>query len=374
MRKYDIIVYGASGFTASFVIEHLLQKDVSIALAGRDEKKIRKNLKDISKAQDLEVFECEPKDAAIFTHLARLIINLAGPYIFSGEEIIKACLKTKTHYMDITGETFFIENVIKNYSKEAEKYGVALINCCGFDSVPADIGVEYLKNALQSNCKIESVMILKKAILNYTTYECLIHGLKNVSTTRKLRSKGAKKENKVKKYFYNENTKSYNVIFMGTDPSVVKRTQNANKSNNKFTAEYFAYFDVGSWFNLQLFKFFFLILLFLSKFNFGVKLLLNYPSFFTFGMIKKERPNKSDLEKASFEIKFFGENQNERKNLTISGPDPGYKTTAICITNCAVSLLQCHSFEGGVFTPAQFFYSKNLHEMLQKDGIVFKLE
>lgn len=372
MRKYDIIVYGASGFTASFVIDQLLSHKANFALAGRSTKNIKKNISSIPNALDLEIFECNPCDAQNVTKEARIIINMAGPYIFSGEEIVKACLSTQTHYLDITGETFFIEKVIQKYSKEAEERKVALINCCGFDSVPADLGVEYLKDVLQSNCKIQSVMILEKSLLNFTTYESLIYGVKNANQTRRIR--GKKEGTKLKKYFYNENTNSYNVIFMGTDPSVVKRTQNFNKINNKLIAEYLAYFDVGSWFNLQLFKLFFLFLLFLCKFEFGSFLLLKFPSFFTFGKIKKERPSKLLLEESSFKIKFFGENENTKKKLTISGPDPGYKTTAICITNCAISLLQSESVEGGVFTPAQFFYKRGLCEMLEKDGIKFCVE
>lgn len=372
MRKYDIIVYGASGFTAGYVVEELLKHKANFALAGRSEQNIRRNLQDIPNTDDLEIIECSPSDAKKFSSEARIVINMAGPYIFSGEEIVKACLKTGTHYLDITGETFFIENVIKNYSKEAEEKEIAIVNCCGFDSVPADLGVEYLKDILQSNCKIQSVMCLSNTVLNYATYQSLIYGLKNVNQTRKLRNK--KDGKKLKKYFYNEDTNSYNVIFMGTDPSVVRRTQNFNKSNNKTVADYYAYFDVGSWIYLQLFKFFFLILLLFTKTEFTCNLLLKYPAFFTFGKIKKERPNKTLLERASFQLKFWGESEKQKKRLTIVGPDPGYRTTAICMVNCAFSLLQAQNVCGGVMTPAQCFYEKGLCEMLKKDGLKFLVD
>ncbi|RVD91820.1 Saccharopine dehydrogenase [Tubulinosema ratisbonensis] len=372
MRKYDIIVYGASGFTAGYVIEELLAHNSNFALAGRNKANILKNIQDIPKAQNLEIMEYDPDNAEKFTSQARIVINMAGPYIFSGEKIIQACLNTQTHYLDITGETFFIENVIKNYSKSASEKNVCIVNCCGFDSVPADLGVEYLKNVLQSNCKIQSVMKLNNSILNYTTYQSLICGIKNVNQTRKLRNK--KEGKKLKKYFYNPQTNSYNVIFMGTDPSVVKRTQCANKKNNKSVADYYAYFDVGSWLNLQLFKFFFMILLLFSKFEFTCNLLLKYPSFFTFGKIKKDRPCKQALKNASFELKFWGESEREKKILTIYGPDPGYKTTAICIVSCANSLLQSENVKGGVLTPGECFYEKGLCEILKSNGLKFLIE
>lgn len=382
-REYDIIVYGAGGYAAKYIVRELVSEKVKLALAGRNTRTIEKNIVGIEGAEQIPIIRCLPETAHCVTEKTKLLLNCAGPYIFSGDPIVKACIDTNTHYMDITGETFFIEQVRKKYDEEARRRGLYVINCCGFDSIPADIGVEHLKAALGGSAEIMSVMRLCNAYLNSTTYDSLIHGLKNAGEMKKLRchqkTTGGKKP---RKCFYNDRTGSYNVMFMGTDPSVVRRTQEYMQKKGQGCARYEAYLDVGSFFNLVIVALCFLVVMLLSMFGLGRWLLLKYPSLFTCGRVKPGGPSEDMLRKSSFEILFFGHNpeNGEKKKMVVKGPDPGYHTTAICISQAGLCLLnlvdsgntEISVREGGVLTPGSVFHGTDIVSRLHKKGVRFE--
>lgn len=79
------------------------------------------------------------------TGRARVIINCCGPYRFYGEPVIKACLETGTHQVDVTGEPEYMETIQLKYNKEAQEKGVYIVSACGFDSIPTDLGIVFLQ-------------------------------------------------------------------------------------------------------------------------------------------------------------------------------------------------------------------------------------
>lgn len=153
-KEFDLIIYGATGFTGRLAAQYLLRKNIGshlrIAIAGRDLQK----LKEVQQS-------CEIKPALIVadsTHPASIneivqkthvILSLAGPFALYGEPVIAACAKFGVHYLDITGETPFIRNMIKRYQSEAQNTGARLIPFSGFDSVPADLCVYLALDAAQ---------------------------------------------------------------------------------------------------------------------------------------------------------------------------------------------------------------------------------
>ncbi|KAK1349524.1 saccharopine dehydrogenase-like oxidoreductase [Hamiltosporidium tvaerminnensis] len=394
MKEYDIIIYGASGYTARFVIERLIKEQKRIALAGRSLSNINKNIISLDLKEDIEIFEVTVDNIDIITSKTKVLVNCCGPYIFTGEKIVKSCIEHRTHYLDITGETLFIERILNKYGEMAKRNGVFILNCCGFDSVPADMGFEYLKKHMNvDNFECESVMSLKNSFVNVATYQSLIYGLGNIQELRKLRRNEKKVKNKkIKKIFYNKLTQSYCVIFMGTDASVVKRSQNMLEEHDlSKKGEYSAYFEVGSLKNLILFMFYFGMIYFLSKFKFGRKILLAFPGFFSCYRIKPNGPTLSEIENASFSIVFWGKGVASngeiiRNKLKIDGGDPGYITTATCLTHCTVVLLNMLEekemgiknslslLEGGIFTPASVFSETDLIDRLCLKGVNFNIE
>ena len=143
-RKFDVVLYGASGFVGRQTVAYFAQhgKDVRWAVAGRSETKLRAALKDAD-VEYIPVIVADANDSLALNALAaqtRVMLSLAGPYAMYGSELVAACVDHRTHYVDITGETPWVRDLIDRHHEEARQQGTRIVPCCGFDSVPSDIG------------------------------------------------------------------------------------------------------------------------------------------------------------------------------------------------------------------------------------------
>ena len=86
-----------------------------------------------------------PKTINDMAKQADVILNCVGPYRFFGEDVIRACIAERTHHVDISGEPQFLETMQFKYHKEAKEKGVYIVGACGFDSIPTDMGITFLK-------------------------------------------------------------------------------------------------------------------------------------------------------------------------------------------------------------------------------------
>ena len=75
------------------------------------------------------------------TEQAKVLVNCCGPYRFYGEPVVKACIATRTHQVDVSGEPQYIESMQLKYDKAAQDAGIYIISACGFDSIPCDLGI-----------------------------------------------------------------------------------------------------------------------------------------------------------------------------------------------------------------------------------------
>lgn len=142
-RKYDIILYGASGFvgqqTVAYVAQHA--KGVAWAIAGRSQAKLEAVLR-VLKVK-VPIIVADAQDSAALQALAaqtRVVLSSAGPFALHGSSLVAACVHCKTHYVDITGETPWVRAMIDAHHAQAAAQGTRIVPCCGFDSVPSDIG------------------------------------------------------------------------------------------------------------------------------------------------------------------------------------------------------------------------------------------
>jgi short subunit dehydrogenase-like uncharacterized protein len=159
MRKYDIVILGATGFTGSLVAEYLVARglgNIRLALAGRDRNKLeqlRRSLAQIDPAAaQLPLVLADSFNRASLDALAastKVLCTTVGPYAKYGEQTVAACATHGTHYCDITGEPQFVRRMIDRYDAVARATGARIVNCCGFDSIPSDIGVFMLYRAFQ---------------------------------------------------------------------------------------------------------------------------------------------------------------------------------------------------------------------------------
>jgi short subunit dehydrogenase-like uncharacterized protein len=173
-REFDIIVWGATGFTGALVAEYLLAeygigKDLRWAIAGRSEAKLEKLRYALgSEAAALPTIVADSFDELKLNDVAaktRVIVTTVGPYAKYGSTLVAACVANGTHYCDLAGEAQWIRQMIDTHHEEAAKTGARIVHCCGFDSVPMDIGVHFLQQEAQRRhgdyCR--SIQMLVKA-------------------------------------------------------------------------------------------------------------------------------------------------------------------------------------------------------------------
>ncbi|RWS19033.1 hypothetical protein B4U80_07725, partial [Leptotrombidium deliense] len=184
-RLFDVIVFGATGFTGNVVVKHLMQlgsrESISWAVAGRNENKLH-SLKSLMKingrntsAFNVNVFDS--KSVQSVTEKAKIVINCIGPYSKYGESVVNSCLQTKTHLIDLSGEPLFLEKTQLKYNDEALKRETFVIGSCGFDSLPADIGFSLLTKECSDIQSVETFIEMhykKRLLFNLGTWESLL--------------------------------------------------------------------------------------------------------------------------------------------------------------------------------------------------------
>ena len=151
-REFDVIVWGASGFTGRLVAEYLTKQygvngDVRWAMAGRNAGKLGEVAEEIG-AGGVPLVTGDAGDAKSLGEMARrtkAIITTVGPYQNYGEPLVAACAAAGTDYVDLSGEPPFMRRMIDAYSDKAAASGARIVHSCGFDSIPFDLGVYYVQ-------------------------------------------------------------------------------------------------------------------------------------------------------------------------------------------------------------------------------------
>ena len=153
-RPYAVVLYGATSFVGQITAKYLSQfladsNDVEWAIAGRDEEKLKKlqsEISDSGSAKKVDIIIANSNDEASLdemTKQAKVVISTVGPYLKYGEPLIKSCANNGTDYVDLTGEAIFIKDMMDKYQDTASQSGARIVNSCGFDSIPSDLGVYF---------------------------------------------------------------------------------------------------------------------------------------------------------------------------------------------------------------------------------------
>ncbi|KAH8660015.1 Saccharopine dehydrogenase-domain-containing protein [Xylariales sp. PMI_506] len=147
-RQYDLVVYGATGYTGLMTVEHIATRfpvDLKWAVAGRSMDKVQKVVADC-KALDpervppeIEIVESNDKDLLELAKKTFVLINVVGPYGRYGEHAVKACATAGTHYLDCTGELPWTHSMVKKYHDAAKASGAIIIPQNGLESGPSDL-------------------------------------------------------------------------------------------------------------------------------------------------------------------------------------------------------------------------------------------
>src|SRR4051812_46790166 len=153
-RPYDVVLFGATGFTGALTAEYLVENagGARVALAGRN----RSRLEQLG--LDLPLLEADVEDPASLREMAeaaRVVITTVGPYIKYGEPLVAACAEAGTDYVDLTGEPEFVDLMYVRHHEQAVESGARIVHCCGFDSIPHDLGAQFTVQQLPEGVPIK---------------------------------------------------------------------------------------------------------------------------------------------------------------------------------------------------------------------------
>ena len=161
LRDFDIVLFGATGFTGELTARHLASRipaDARWALAGRNKEKleaVRDRLaQDLPELADLPLLIADSGDADSLREVAEstsVVITTVGPYLLYGEGLVRACAEAGTDYVDLTGEPEFVDRMYIEYHQTAVASGARIVHSCGFDSIPHDLGVLFTVRQLPTD-------------------------------------------------------------------------------------------------------------------------------------------------------------------------------------------------------------------------------
>ena len=150
--KYDIVVFGASGYTGRLVAEYLQEEYANTglkwAMAGRSRYKLASVRTALGIPDSVDLVSVDSDDAASVGQMVsdcKVVITTVGPYQLYGEELIKQCAEQGTDYVDLSGEHSWMHETIAQHSVAAKASGARIVHSCGFDSIPFDLGVYCLQ-------------------------------------------------------------------------------------------------------------------------------------------------------------------------------------------------------------------------------------
>ena len=152
-KEFDLVVFGATSFVGKILCEYLVNEytepNFTWAVAARSQAKLDDLKSALGKGgEDLPAIVADSFDEAALRGMCErteVIISTVGPYALYGETLVRVCAETGTDYCDLTGEAQWIRRMISAHEATAQASGARIVHCCGFDSIPSDLGVKFLQ-------------------------------------------------------------------------------------------------------------------------------------------------------------------------------------------------------------------------------------
>lgn len=399
---YDLVVFGATSFVGQILTRYLVENygaagKVKWAIAGRSEGKLNALKAELgAQAADLPVLVADAADDSALAGMCRqtrVVISTVGPYALYGEPLIKACVDTGTDYCDLTGEVQWIRRMVEGYEAQARKTGARIVHCCGFDSIPSDMGVWFLQQqaekAFGKTCQDVRMRVkVAKGGLSGGTVASMINVAKEAGADPKLRKELANpfsicpeghrskvRQPSLKTAEYDKDFDVWLAPFvMGAiNTRVVHRSNALQKARygQEFTYDEAMMTGKGAKGRLT---------------AYGITAALG--AFFTASAIKPTRwvveklvpkpgegPSPEDQENGFYDLRFVGRTTDGKTIITkVTGDrDPGYGSTAKMLGEAGLCLAFDLSDDdlGGFWTPASMLDGKLLERLTSKAGLTF---
>ncbi len=349
-REYDLALFGATGFTGGLTARYLARNappQTRWALVGRNRAKLEARAAELAalggEAPAPDLLEADAADAAALARVAaatRVVITTVGPYMLYGGPLVAACAAAGTDYVDLTGEPEFVDRMWLEHHAEAERNGARLVHCCGFDSIPHDLGAYFTVQQLPEGVPLRvDGYVRSNASFSGGTYHSAVNafarGRQTMAAAKERRRQedrpeGRKIHSAPNRISREEELGGWAAPLPTIDGTIVRRSAAAlERYGPDFTyghhllARHLASVGalaggVGA-------------VALLAPLPPARKLLLKLKS-------PGEGPSEAERERSWFRVRFVGEGGGQRVLTEVSGGDPGYTETSKMLAESGLCL------------------------------------
>ncbi|MGP3789158.1 saccharopine dehydrogenase family protein [Pseudomonas sp. B392_1p] len=408
--NYDLVVFGATSFVGQiltqYLAEHLSSQDVQLrwAIAGRSENKLNELKRALgAPGQSLPIIVADAANEAQLQALCaqtRVVVSTVGPYALYGEPLVKVCAESGTDYCDLTGETQWIKRMIEKYEPIARQSGARIVHCCGFDSVPSDLGVRFLQEQAmaqwgQPASQVKMRVKTLKGGASGGTVASVVNLVKEAAANPALRKELANpyslcpqdhgfsvRQHSAKSARFDQDFDAWTAPFVmaAVNERVVHRSNalSSNAYGSQFSYDEAVLTGTGLKGRLAALT----MVAGLGAFMVGVvikpvrglmeRFLLPKPG---------EGPSPEAQLAGRYDMRFFGRTDNGQSlRIKVTGDrDPGYGSTGKMLGQAAISLALDHTNDGskpgrpgGFWTPASFFDERFIERLTRYAGLRFE--
>ena len=396
-REYDIIVWGATGFTGRLVVDYMAEQQANSnlkwAVGGRNPQKLQQMLA----GRNVAMVTADSGDEASIEALVRrtrVILTTVGPYARYGSSLVAACAKHGTDYCDLTGEVHWMREMITAYQEEARATGARVVHTCGFDSIPSDLGVYFLqKHMLETHgVPARQIKYRPRAFsggFSGGTIDSMIAMMEKAREDKSIRTKladpyvlndaqlGLDGPDRLSAYYDEDFGSWVGPFVMGSvNTRVVRRS--AELLNGMYGRDFQYNEGVLSGKGAGGF-------LAATGTGVGTGVFVGAASVsFTRGLMQKflpkpgEGPSDDAINNGYYDIELFGQHPTDSdKNVRVrvkGDKDPGYGSTSKMIVESALALAQDDlPVSGGFWTPASAMGDQLLARLPQNAGVTFEV-
>jgi short subunit dehydrogenase-like uncharacterized protein len=384
-RRYDVALLGATGFTGRLVAAELADRLAGTptrwAIAGRSPDKLAAvadelDTRDGSATEpnrpDIEVVDVDDLVGLLdLTARTTVLATTVGPYARHGELVAQACVRSGTHYADITGEPAFVDLLRDRYDEDARERGVKLVSCCGFDSVPHDLGVRFTVAQLPDDVPLTVRGYVRgEGFFSGGTAASAIEAIASgvlPSGSGRIEAPGQRRAVGLPRRIHRvPELRAYGVPLPTIDPAIVLRSA-------RVLPGYGSAFRYGHYARVRR----------LPTVVAGIGTVGVAAAMARFGPTRSvlrlvlpdsgDGPSEEVRARSRFDVTFIGHGAGVQVMTRVAGGDPGYDETAKMLAEAALSLLEDDGPDvAGVLTPA-IGLGEPYHQRLVDRGLVFEV-
>jgi short subunit dehydrogenase-like uncharacterized protein len=387
-KKYDVVIFGATGFTGKLVVEYFLSQyagneKISWAMAGRNLEKLAQVRDQLNAPANTPLIEANGNDADSIAKLVEqtaVVLTTVGPYQIYGENLVRACALSGTGYVDLCGEPTWMHDMIAKYQAQAQNSGSKIVFSCGFDSIPFDLGVYHLQQKViaETGSPLEYVKgrvrkmqgkfsggtaaslkaTMKAAFADPSVMKVLKNPYSLASTTNPVEQPNGDKP------YYDEALGSWVAPFI----MAAINTRNVHRSNMLLDYQYGPNFKYDE-------------MMLTGPGERGEVAANAVASDKSLGgddgPKPGEGPTQEERDNGFYDLMFVGQDSNGKTHIaSVAGSlDPGYGSTSRMIAESALCLVENYeNIHGGFYTTAPALGNALIKRLQDNAGLVFKIE